>query len=240
MNNHFNVLVAGENHAELMKIHDTNFVVDEYVAYRFKDAEKYKQQYIESLEAVKESDPSVAELIEEIKREDPEDFYLYLTSEYELDPNTGDALCSKNPYGKYDSARIAGRFAMPFKLKDGSESYSARKGDIDWSQMVSDRLPYELAWDLVMEGKKPKGEYEKRIFNNMKNRTAYFDAFGNKENYVLVSTAFWCYAFVSKKGEWTELEETANQFDWVRDFYNRFVKNLKDDTLLTLYECTRN
>lgn len=241
MDRHFNVLVAGDNHADLMRLYDSNVDVEGYVAYRYKDAEKYKQQYLESLRAVEKTDPSVTELIREIENEDADDFYLYLTSEYELDPNTGDAICNKNKYGKYDTARIAGRFALPFKLKDGTESYSARKGDIDWDSVAfSDKKPYETAWDLVMGGKKPRGEYEKRIFNNMKNRTAYFEAFGSKENYVLISTAFWCYAFVSPNGDWTELGDTKDdQFEWVRNFYKKFVKGLKDDTLLTLYECTR-
>ena len=97
MNRHFNVLVAGDNHAELMAIHDVNFTYPKYTAYRFKDAEKYRQQYLKSLETALDTDPSVAELIEEIKNEDIEDFYLDLTRDYELDPETGDAITSKNP-----------------------------------------------------------------------------------------------------------------------------------------------
>lgn len=240
MNRHFNVLVAGDNHSELMAIHDVNFKYPKYTAYRFKDAEKYRQEYLRSLESVVDTDPSVAELIEEIKNEDVEDFYLDLTKDYELDPETGDAITSKNPDGKYDTAKVAKNFAVPFKLKDGSESYSARKGDIDWDLTAfSDKKPYETAWDLVMGGKKPRTAYEKNIYNNMKNRTTYFEAFGSKENYVLTSTAFWCYAFVSEKGKWTEFDETGDQFKWVKDFYRKFVKNLSDNTLLTLYECTR-
>ena len=40
---------------------------------------------------------------------------------------------------------------------------------------------YEIAWDMVMGNKKPKNEYEKNIYENMKNRTEYFQRFKTKE-----------------------------------------------------------
>ena len=240
MNRHFNVLVAGKNHAELMGAYDSRLVVPEYVAYEYKKAELYRKEYLDGLRAVIDKDPRIEEEIKEIESESIEDFYLDLTQNYDLDPETGNAICRNNPNGKYDSAHVARNFANPFILKDGTESFSAEVKDIDWEKMVTDKTPYELAWDLVMGKKKPKGDYEKSIYENMKNRTAYFRTFGSKENYVTISTAFWCFAFVSEKGEWTELEPTCSQFDWVKNFYDRFVKKLKPSTLLTLYECSRD
>ena len=81
-----------------------------------------------------------------------------MTEEYEYDPETGNAISTKNPDGKFDSYRIAGNFAMPFILKNGKEVYSALKGDIDWEKMNADPTPYETAWDLVVGGKKPKND----------------------------------------------------------------------------------
>ena len=44
--------------------------------------------------------------------------------------------------------------------------------------------------EMVVEGSKPENETETLIYENMKNRTAYFQKFGTKENYVISSTAF--------------------------------------------------
>lgn len=239
VNRHFNVLVAGVNHPSLMDKYDSNRMVEKYVAFEYAKAEEYRKKFLEGLEEAAKYNPSAQENIDFIKNEDIDDFYLDLTEEYEYDPETGNAISTKNPDGKFDSYRIAGNFAMPFILKNGKEVYSALKGDIDWEKMNADPTPYETAWDLVVGGKKPKNDYEKNIYENMKNRTAYFGAFGNKSDYVTMSTAFWCYAFVSDKNGWTEFGHSDNQVEWVKNFYKKFVKNLPDSTLLTLYECTR-
>ena len=97
---------------------------------------------------------------------------------------------------------------------------------------------YSRAWEMVMEDSKPENDYEKQIYKNMKARTAYFEKFGTKENYIIVNTAFWGYAFVSKNG-WAELEDEMDQFVWVRNFYPLFIEPLSDDTLLTIYECQK-
>ena len=73
----------------------------------------------------------------------------------------------------------------------------------------------------------------------MKNRTMYFSKFKTKENYVIHSTAFWGYAFLSEKTGWKELEEHMNQFDWVSHFYDNFIKPLDENTLLTIFECKK-
>ena len=72
----------------------------------------------------------------------------------------------------------------------------------------------------------------------MKNRMAYFDNFEDREHYIASMTAFWGLAFVDKSG-WYELDGKQKQFDWVVNFYDRFIKPLPDDTLLTIYECVR-
>ena len=64
------------------------------------------------------------------------------------------------------------------------------------------------------------------------------DIFETKDNYVMQSTAFWAYAFVDEN-KWTELDETTSQFEWVKNFYDRFIKPLDDNTLLTILECKK-
>ena len=73
----------------------------------------------------------------------------------------------------------------------------------------------------------------------MKNRRAYFEHFGNKENYVVSNVAFWGYAFLSEETGWVELEDNMDQVEWVKNFYKRFIEPLDDDTLITVCECIR-
>ena len=63
--------------------------------------------------------------------------------------------------------------------------------------------------------------------------------FENKENYVISNTAFWGYAFLSDMTGWQDASDTEDQFVWMNNFYNLFIKNLPEDTLLTIYECVK-
>ena len=91
---------------------------------------------------------------------------------------------------------------------------------------------------MVMEGKTPSNEEETIIYENMKNRTQYFQSFGNRETYVASNTAFWGYAFLSEDVEWIDMEE-HEQFSWIMQFYDLFIKPLPDDTILTIIECRK-
>ena len=104
---------------------------------------------------------------------------------------------------------------------------------------LSNQQTYKGAWEVVVEGRKPKDEQEQLIYDNMKNREAYFMKYGDKKTYIISNTAFWGYAFLSEKEGWKELEPNINQFVWVSQFYNRFIEPLPDNTLLTIYECTK-
>jgi hypothetical protein len=74
----------------------------------------------------------------------------------------------------------------------------------------------------------------------MKNRRAYFDNFKNKETYVSWSTSFWGYAFVDQNG-WHDIDsEKGEQIEWVNNFYDKFIKNLPENTRISVYECVRN
>jgi hypothetical protein len=100
------------------------------------------------------------------------------------------------------------------------------------------REVYEFAWDSVMEGKEPTTDNEKIIYENMKNRVAYFSAFKDKETYVLSNISFWTYAYLDENG-WVECDEETSQFEWVKNFYDKYINKLDDKKLITIYECTR-
>lgn len=245
--NHFVALVAGDNPEVLMSPYDKNMRTEPRVVYRYADAAKLRDHYLKVYRAITSSDTvpegpfkeDARDKLAVIESQVPEEFYLDLTEDYERDKETGDALTTENPDGKWSSYRLGKLFSVPFILNDGTETFQARKGDINWELMhLHGGEIYGRAWEMVMEGSEPANDHERQIFENMRARTAYFEKFGTKENYILVNTAFWAYAFVTKDG-WLELEEDMDQFQWVGRFYETFIDPLPDDTLLTIYECVK-
>lgn len=243
----FETIVAGENPEEIIKPYDSTILVDDYIVYKFSDAKKikertlnfYKQIFSTVSDNISETDKLYyKEEYEDLLNMSDEDAYYFLTYEYDYDKN-GNAISNKNPKGKYKFYQKPKLFSVPFITYDGKEIFQACKGEIDWDKMhLNGTETYDIAWELVMGDRKPRSEYEKQIYENMKERKAYFSSFGNKDNYVLHSTAFWAYAFVDKNN-WYELEDNINQFDWVTNFYDKFIKNLDDNTLLTIFECKK-
>jgi hypothetical protein len=246
--NHFVALVAGEKPEVLMSPYDKSIKTEPRVVYKFTDADKLRKHYISLYTALIKSETipegpfkeDAKDKLAVIQSQSDTEFYLDLTEDYEHDAKTGDALTTENPNGKWSSYRMGKLFSLPFVLKDGTETFQARKGDVNWEVMhLHGGEIYRRAWEMVMEGSKPTNDYEKQIYDNMKARTTYFEKFGTKENYVLGNTAFWAYAFVSETCPWLELEDDMDQFVWVGRFYETFVEPLPDDTLLTIYECTK-
>lgn len=248
-NRHFKVIVAGDNAEELMLKYDSATKVAPYVVFEFKKAEEYKKKYLESLKAIlkhaEKEFPNGAQVeylkgeISDIEEESATDYFLDLTEGMELDEKTGDALSTDNPNERFTFHKVGGSFSVPFTLNDGSEAYSARKGDIDWDKVhLANQRPYEVAWDTTHGLATPQNDDERTIYENMKNLDAYFLNFEGREHYIASNTAFWGLAFVDADG-WHELSPGDKQFDWVIGFYDRFINPLSDDTLLTIYECVR-
>ena len=242
-NRHFTLVVAGNNPEILVEKYNANNEVEPYIVYEFKNAEKYRQQRIKVCEEILKADNGLKDYyqkeLEKVKSMTDIEYYEKLTESFDLDKKTGNAISTLNPDGKYTVCRLGKNLALPLILKNGVETFSARKKDIDWSKIhLSNREPYEIAWDTVMEGKIPQNSEEENIYNNMKERKYYFSLFGNRENYIESNTAFWGYAFLDKNG-WVELEDNIPQFEWVTNFYKRFIEPLPDSTLISIYECVR-
>jgi hypothetical protein len=244
----FVAIVVGDNPQKLMDNYSNNKVVEPYVLYRFKDRDKlYEKElkvYEELMKVIKDKSSNnyrmAKEMYDSYKQMGAFDFYNTLIEDNTVDAETGNIISTKNPDGRYDTANVGQFFSLPLINVEGKEVYSERKGNVDWSRIhLSNPQAYEFAWDSVMEGKEPKTDAEKQIYNNMKNRVEYFKAYGDRENYVASNTSFWGYAFVSEKTGWVELEDNLNQFKWVREFYNRFIVPLDDKELITVYECYR-
>jgi len=245
---HFVCIVAGEEPSALMAEYDKNKPSEPRLVYRFKDVKKIKDSFIQVYEnaLAGELNPSQREYIQltlqDLAEMDDEEFYEDIVSngELEVDEETGDAYSTKNENGKWSFYNIGKIFSIPFLTKDGREVFQARKGEIDWPHIhLNGGEIYERAWEMVMDGSKPKNDYEETIYKNMKDKRSYFEKFETKSNYVTSNTAFWGYAFLSEKTGWMDASEEDNQFVWMSNFYDMFIKNLPEDTLLTIYECKK-
>lgn len=250
----FVAIVAGKDHAETMNGFDDSKLTDEpYVVYRYKDAAKIRANRISFLEKLinhdefsgddslhTEARASLEAELDYIRSLDDTDFYLLVTESYDIDEKTGDAVTRKNPNGKFSYHRMGENFSYPFILKDGSLSYSTRKGDIAWDKVhrsLGEAEKFAATWEMVIDGRKPMNEEEEKIFRNMQSFRNYLLSFKTKETYIVSNTSFWAHAFVND-GKWTEYDGTG-QLPWMTGFFDRFIAPLHDDTLLTIYECKR-
>jgi hypothetical protein len=239
-------IVAGSDPKELMEPYNKNKIETPYIKYKFKDAQKLKDKYIEVYEGILNSETEtidrdiLIDIIDSIKDMTPEEFYADLTQGLEISEEAGDAYSTENPNGKFSYYELGKWFSIPFYTKDGREVFQAKKSEIDWGKMhLNGGEIYKRAWEMVMEDSEPQTDYEKQIFENMKDKTTYFEKFETKENYVISNTAFWGYAFLDDKKGWIDASESESQFSWMSCYYDMFIDNLPDDTLLTIYECKK-
>lgn len=245
----FSVMVIGENHKEIMAKYSMDLEIEPYVKYEYLKADKYLDNAIKALNNILSNadtigidgsiKKSLSERINILKKLTPFEYYRELTDGMYYDEN-GNALSTENTEGHWKTARVGRNFSLPLKLKNGSESYSAKASDIDWDSMNEPPRLYEAAWEMVMEGREPTDDEEEKIYESMKDKTVYFSKFKNKENYVAYSTSYWNYAFVDENG-WTDIDsDKEGEQHWIAMFYDRFIKNLDPNQLVTIYECSVN
>lgn len=246
---HFMVLVVGDNHEELIGQYSKAANNEPHVIYKFSDVKKYRNNYINGYKTVlkqlldnnasQEEINTIQMIINDYESMSDIDFFCDLASDYEIDSETGNAISYENDNAKYDYAVVDKYLSYQMVTKDGKSVYSARKKDLDFSKFhLTNTLPYEVAWETVVDGREPINDNEKKIFDNMKRYPNYFSNFKDKEHYVKSSTSFWCYAYLDQNG-WIEIGDNDNQFEWVTEFYDRFIKKLNDDDLITIYDCVK-
>lgn len=244
---HFVCIVASDNPEAIIKEYDKNLKKDPYVKYFYKDAKKLHQNYITVYENILKTSTDdtfdkeeLQFIIDDLKSMTDDEFFEDLTIELDIDEKTGDAYTTENANGKFSSYRIGKLFSIPFLTKDGREVFQCKKSDIDWDKIhLSGGEIYKRAWEMVMEKSEPENDYEQKIFENMQDKTTYFQKFESKENYIVSNTAFWGYAFLSEERGWMDASDVESQFVWMSNFYDLFIKHLSDDTLLTIYECRK-
>lgn len=254
------VMVVGDNPDELIKKYDLDTKVKPYVKLKRSEAKKSQYKYLKFISQILTSENIVLSekqkeiyknLYLDVKGLDEAEYFERMTEGCTYNEN-GDALTTINPNAYYQHAinpqkSLDARgeehdFANPFILLplDGEEegeviSYVAHKKEIDWKRMhLWNTQIYERAWDLCVNNEEPQNDQEKTIKMNMSNRLEYFDNFMSKEDYVSHSCSFWCYGYLDKNG-YKELDYTISDKEWVKNYYDRFVKPLTDEETISLY-----
>lgn len=244
----FSVMCIGNNPKDIMARYDMNATVEPYIKYKYLDAAKYRKTTIDiQNRLLKEFDKSglderiknaIEQRLQLLNQMSDFEYYKELTNGLFYDAD-GNALCDQNPNGKWKTCHIGRNFSIPLKTVDGKEVYSASNKDVDWSQMhMAHQDVYAAAWEMVMEGREPQTKEEVTIYHSMGDKQAYFSKFKDKDAYVQYSTAYWNYAYVDEQQGWIDIHSTPNEFDWINGYYDRFVKPLKEDDMVTIFECT--
>jgi hypothetical protein len=132
----------------------------------------------------------------------------------------------------------------------GYKTDSAYIKDIDFSKMHRTEEDYKDAiryWELVVEGDKPKNKEEEDIVKWSLYKPEYFiKRYKTKELYAECNSSFSMWAVV-KDGVWYEKgkmgmfamsDETDDEaVDWDLNFFDRFIKDLPEDTVITVVDC---
>lgn len=255
------VMVVGDNPNELIKKYDLDTRVEPYVKLKRSDAIKAQNKHLKFIDSILKSNNIVLsekqkevykQLYLDIKDMDEAEYFEHVTIGCTYDNETGDAISTINPNARYqhavnpqkrlDATNEEHDFANPFILKpiNGEEegeaiSYTARKDEIDWKRMhMFNTHIYERVWEMCMDGDESHNKQEEILKKNMKEHIDYFGNFKDKEEYVSHSCSFWCYGYLDKKG-YKELDHTVSDKEWVKNYYDKFVRPIKDDETISIY-----
>lgn len=245
----FTVMVIGDNPQEIINKYKIGPCDKKKIKYRYLDASKMKENNITILKQILSGPNKLSlnqfqidcfkEKLSDLKNMSTLDYYAELTKGLEID-DEGNAWSDENPQGKWITARVGRNLSLPLILKDGTETQEALKGDVDWGQMhMGNTRLYSKVWELVKGEDKPENEEEKQIYENMKDKDEYFSHFKDKMEYITHNCAYWNYAVADSKG-WIDIDSSeTSDMEWIRNFFDRFVAPLNDDTKITIYECSK-
>jgi tetratricopeptide (TPR) repeat protein len=127
---------------------------------------------------------------------------------------------------------------------------SARVKDIDWAKIHLNQKDYDEAirfWEMKVEGAEPQTDEERDALKWDWYRDGYYqERYGNKETYAKCMASFTMWAIVKdgvwyekgNMGWWASSDETHDEaVAWELNMYDKFIKDLPEDTLLTVVDC---
>ena len=242
----YSLMVVGDNPLEMIKKYDATMEVEPYVKYRYDDAGKIKKKAIKLMQDIIDNSDKVSltnimidylkERIKNLISISDFEYYSTLTDGLEINSD-GDAITTENPDGKYKTCRVGKNLCIPLTLKDGSSSFSAKAGDVDWGKMhMANCDLYRISWELYNGEREPQNSQEKSIYDNIKNQKRYFEAFENVENYIKYNCSYWNYAYLDNNG-WHDASDRKN-YEWITSFYDKYVLPLKYGDVVTIFECS--
>lgn len=242
-------MVIGDNPTELMEQYQIGKEVEPYVVYKYKDAEKMKKNSIQLFEKMLENPRKfnlndyaidyIKSNLKAIKNMTSFDYYKKLVDGFYINDN-GDAISTDNPNGKWETYKLAKNFFIPLKLFNGEETNTALCKDIDWDSMhMQNTASYESVWEMIMEGREPKNDIEKIMYENMSTQQNYLSQFKDKDQYVIHNCAYWTYAFLDKDG-WHDMDDAISDFDWIMNFFDRYINKIDKGAKVTIFECSKD
>ena len=242
----YNVLVIGDNPDDLMKKYQRDLQVPKYIKFKFSDAEQMKKNTLNIYKEFTTADnltlpafqiATLKERIEEIESMTLFDYYISATQGLELDDD-GNAWSTENPNGQWGNYQIGTKFVSPFILYNGNSAFQATKGEINWSAMHrSNTELYNRVWELLVDHESIQNETDQKIYDNRHALLQVIEEFETKDDYVKYNTSYWNFA-VLNTNDWVDMDNKDSK-EWVNNFYDTYIANLPDDTLLTVYEFER-
>lgn len=231
INPYYSVLVAGD--VDLTR-YDATKKVEPYVVYKYeerakikKEAMRYYEEFINNLDS-NASDSMLKSMLsvklQDIQEMTDEEYFEIATKDMTYDKETGDALTTINPNGKYVKiVEAIEKYAMPLNGK----SFQCKVSELPEKKISDDIIEkYSEHWDYLMT-----------CAPNIKNDN--IRTYGNKETFISVmSEPFFYNAFVSEETGWLE-QGDGDQIQWVLNFKERFIDKLPKNTVLKVYNFKR-
>jgi hypothetical protein len=252
---HFTVLVVGDDIEKKLAPYDENMEVAPRIGVTAGEVAAKKEEIVREIKEGKES----KEYLKEFGGIDKLSLVEFAKKWYggKVD-GKGNVWTTYNPSSKWDWWEIGGRWRGMLLLKSGAKGKlgepgtfnnepkfpdgvdQARFGDIDWDKMRNDpvkKLELEKEWDLLV-APNSKGLFKPEY---------YLERYSTKEEFVRRNMLFTTHAVITDVGAWYEVgemgwwglsSETADEEkDWEDNYWDRFLKDLRPETLLSVVDC---
>lgn len=168
---------------------------------------------------------------------------FYEDEDCDVDDETGKRGYWQNPNARWDWFVIGGRFRKSMPLKDGGFALSVPLREVDFGPVERWHEEAVSFWEKAVEGKIEEGETAPFCWppaSELKKR------FANAEEYASAHDRFVPYAIVvdgdwyeqGRMGWWGISDEPEDaEKEWRTGFYDRFIKCLDPNMLVTIVDC---